>query len=171
MKRMLFALLFLPNILSAQTKEQPYESYDMEGCIKYAIRQMTDTDGVLKDMVKNHIGDNTKTIYIAKQSYLKNMPDTANGYKLVYTDIEENSKDIYKEQKEGTAAVFFLSEMIIKADTSDIWIFPVTIEKKGFKTVSNYATQTSTIHFIFNAAPPKFIFTGAEEHMLAAKKD
>ncbi len=157
MKRLLFLLVLLPQVLLAQD-EQPFEGFKIKDCYDYVSQELAKPNGILHNVTKGSVTNNTKTIYISKQDYLGELPDTANGKMIKQIDVQANMKTIAKEVKKGDAAVFHITNMILRPDTCDIWVFPMELQSSMFKSEVKYSEKGCKAKFFFNQAPPKFIF-------------
>ncbi|MCB0696513.1 MAG: hypothetical protein KDC07_04065 [Chitinophagaceae bacterium] len=168
MKQLLFALLFLPCVVSAQdektSKERPFEGWQISDCQKYAINQLAKgTEGELKAAAEGRIVEGTKTIYIAKQKWLQNVPDTSNGYNIVYIDIDSNGKMLAEEVKKNHAAVYYISPFEMRSNMCEMWVFPIEMKKKGKQ---EYSTTAYKMNFFFNYDPPKYEYRGTDAVVL-----
>lgn len=171
MKKLLFALLMFPFMAMAQddhkTKQSDFQGWKIVDCQKYGIAELAKGDnGVLVNVAKRRITPQTKNIYIAKQTWLKNLPDTANGMQVKYVDIDSNAKEIYTEVKEGTAVVFYMSPFELKSNMCEMWLFPIDITKKGRKYKQEYSTTAYKMNFFFNYDPPVYEYRGTDAVVL-----
>jgi hypothetical protein len=172
MKRLLLALL-LPFAVSAQqdkTNADPsFEGWKISDCQVYALNQLTKgANGELKGAAKGRISENTKTIYIAKQTWLQEIRDTTfNGITIKQVNIDSNLKMLAEEVKNGTAAIYYISPFELKSPMCEMWIFPIDIEK-GFmsKAKQEYATTVFRMNFFFNYDPPKYEYRGTDAVVL-----
>lgn len=167
MKKTLFALLMLPLVTFAQDKKngekKPFEGWKISDCQKYALQELTKGDkGELKAAANGHITPETKTIYIAKQKWLQNLPDTVNGIQIKYIDINNNLNDIAKDVKKNHAAVYYVSPFEMKSTICEMWLFPVEVKKGLGKAKQEYSTTAYKMNFFFNYDPPKYEYRGAE---------
>jgi len=168
MKRLLFALIFLPFAVTAQDpnagKEPAFEGWKISDCQKYALREITKGEkGELKGATAGRVTPTTKTIYIAKQTWLQEVPDTANGFTFRYVDIDSNAKMIAEEVKKGTAAVYYISPFELKTNICEMWIFPIDMKKKGKQ---EFSTTAYKMNFFFNYDPPKYEYRGTDAVVL-----
>ena len=109
--RLLLAMFFLPFAVIAQDATQgqtpAFEGWKIGDCQAFALQELAKADkGELKAATTGRITPTTKTIYIAKQTWLQEVPDTANGITFRYVNIDSNAKMIAEEVKKGTAAVY-----------------------------------------------------------------
>lgn len=158
MKRLIFALILIPQFIFAQEEKKPFEGFEVKNCYQYVASELCKADGIFNTLTNGKVSKVTKTIYINKQSFLVEMPESANGVAIKQIDIQENVKELAKEVKSGEAAIFHITEMTLRPDTCDIWVFPMDIKKSMFKTEVEYSAQGCKAKFFFNQAPPKFIF-------------
>ena len=164
MKQLLFALLFIPCAAFAQNGATEFEGWQISDCQKYAINELTKGDkGELRSAAAGRITEGTKTIYIAKQTWLQNLPDTANGYNIVYINIDSNSKMIYNDIKKNNAAVYYISPFEVRSNMCEMWVFPIEVKKKGKQ---EYATTVYKMNFFFNYDPPKYEYRGTDAVVL-----
>lgn len=162
MKRLIFALILIPQFIFAQEEEQPFEGFEVKNCYQYVAKELCKTDGIFNSLTKNKVKKSTKTIYINKQNFLVEMPETSNGIAIRQIDVMENMKTLAQEVKSGEAAIFHITEMTLRPDTCDIWVFPMDVKKSMFKTEVEYSDQGCKAKFFFNQAPPKFIFRNVD---------
>ncbi len=173
MKRLLFALLLLPFAVSAQqdkTNADPtFEGWKISDCQAYTLKELTEgTKGEMKGAAKGRINETTKTIYIAKQTWLQEIRDTTfNGIAIKQVDIDSNLKMLAEEVKNGTAAIYYISPFELKSPMCEMWIFPIDIEK-GFmsKAKQEYASTVYRVNFFFNYDPPKYEYRGTDAVVL-----
>lgn len=173
MKRLLFTILFLPFVTTAQqdktTTEPQFEGWKISDCQAYALKELAKgANGELKGAAQGRINENTKTIYIAKQTWLQEIRDTTfNGIAIKQVDIDSNIKMLADEVKNGSAAIFYVSPFELKAPMCEMWIFPIEI-KKGFlsKAEQQYATTVYRVNFFFNYDPPKYEYRGTDTVVL-----
>lgn len=162
MKRLIFSLILIPQVLFAQEEGKTFEGFEVKNCYQYVAKELCKTDGIFNSLTKNSISEATKTIYINKQGFLVELPETANGIAIKQIDVAENMKTLAKEVKSGEAAIFHVTEMVLRPDTCDIWVFPMEVKKSMFKTEVSYSEQGCKAKFFFNQAPPKFIFRNVD---------
>lgn len=166
MKSVLFLLLFLPLAVFAQeakTDSVQFEGWVIADCQKFALSELTKgAKGELKDAAAGRITENTKTIYIARQKWLQNMPDTMNGFNIKYVDIDSNLKMLATEVKKNGAAVYYISPFEIKTNMCEMWIFPIEVKKKS----REYNSTVYKMNFFFNYDPPKYQYRGTEKVVL-----
>lgn len=173
MKRLLFALLLLPFAVSAQqdkaNADPTFEGWKISDCQTYTLKELTEgANGEMKGAAKGRITENTKTIYIAKQSWLQEIKDTSfNGIAIKQVDIDSNLKMLAEEVKNGTAAIYYISPFELKSPMCEMWIFPIDIEK-GFmsKAKQEYASTVYRVNFFFNYDPPKYEYRGTDAVVL-----
>lgn len=171
MKSILFALLLLPFAASAQEGKAvtDFEGWKISDCQTYTLKELTKgANGEMKGAAKGRINENTKTIYIAKQSWLQEIKDTAyNGIAIKQVDIDSNIKMLGEEVKNGTAAIYYISPFELKSPMCEMWVFPIDIEK-GFmsKAKQEYATTAYRVNFFFNYDPPKYEYRGTDAVIL-----
>lgn len=170
MKKMLFALLLLPLATLAQEndnvsdEERPFEGWQIKDCQKYALEQLSlGAAGNLKDATEGRITAETKTVYIAKQTWLKDMDDTLNNVVFRFVDIPSNLDDIAKDVKKNNAAVYYLSPFEMKSTICEMWLFPIDVKKGIGKAKQEYSTTAYRMKFFFNYDPPKYEYRGTEK--------
>ena len=172
MKKLLFAILFLPLVTTAQQDTNTgskFEGWKISDCQAYALQELAKgANGELKSVAQGRINEKTKTIYLAKQTWLQEIHDTTfNGIAIKQVDIDSNIKMLTDEVKDGTAAIYYISPFELKAPMCEMWIFPVDI-KKGFlsKAEQQYATTVYRVNFFFNYDPPKYEYRGTDAVVL-----
>ncbi|MCB0699433.1 MAG: hypothetical protein H6551_12645 [Chitinophagales bacterium] len=168
MKQMLLMFLLLPALAMAQDKQEKkhkdWDGWMIKDCQNFAISELTAKDGeAYKEIGADYINENTKVIYISRQPYLKDKEilDTLNGYAIKFIDVDSNYKWLAKEIKEG-AAVYYMTNLHMDANVSDIYIFPITIKTGMFGAKKEYATKSVRLKFFYNYDPPKFEYKGLE---------
>lgn len=172
MKKMLFVLLLLPLAAFSQDKKDSdvpaFEGWQIKDCQVFALDQLTQVEnGVLAMGTKGRITPKTKTIYISKQKWLQNLPDTMNGYEIKYVDIPANVDEIAKDVKKNDAAVYYLSPFEMKSTICEMWVFPVNVKKGTFGAAKQeYCTTSYLMKFFFNYDPPKYEFRGVDAVMM-----
>lgn len=168
MKQLLFALLLLPVMASAQpgssTKQSDFEGWQISDCQRYALSELTKADkGVISNVAANRVTAGTKTIYIAKQKWLQELRDTTlNGIAIKFVDIDSNGKNIAKDIKENSAAVYYISPFELKSNICEMWLFPIEVVKKKGKFTQEYATTVYKMNFFFNYDPPVYEYRGTD---------
>ncbi len=171
MKSILFALLLLPFAAGAQEGKAvtDFEGWKISDCQAYTLKELTKgANGEMKGAAKGRITENTKTIYIAKQSWLQEIKDTTfNGIAIKQVDIDSNLKMLAEEVKNGTAAIYYISPFELKSPMCEMWIFPIDIAK-GFmsKAKQEYASTVYRVNFFFNYDPPKYEYRGTDAVVL-----
>lgn len=163
MKKMLFALLLLPITVFSQTEPQPFEGWKIKDCQEHTLKLLTEgVKGDLKGAAEGRITDKTKTIYVAKQTWLKEAPDTVNGIHIKYVDLAENLNEIAKDVKQNDAAVYYISPFEMKANMCEMYIFPIDVKKGLGKAKQEYSTTSYKTNYFFNYDPPKYVYKGVE---------
>lgn len=167
MKQLLCALLLLPCMAFAQEDKSEaktdFEGWQISDCQKYAINELTKAGGELRNAAQGRIVEGTKTIYIAKQTWLQNLPDTANGYNIVYINIDSSGKMISNDVKKNNAAVYYISPFEMRSNMCEMWIFPIDMKKKGKQ---EFSTTAYKMNFFFNYDPPKYEYRGTDAVLL-----
>ena len=171
MKQVLFILLLLPLAAMAQNdnskKQSDFTGWKMNDCLVYGLKELAKGEnGVLKGAAAGRITPNTKVIYIANQSWLKDVPDTVNGIVYKYVDIDSNIKTIAAQVEMKEAAVFYVSPFELKTNMSELWIFPIDIKKQKRKYVQEYPATGYKMSFFFNYDPPTYEFRGTDAVVL-----
>lgn len=165
MKRMLFMVMLLPLAVLGQDKtaEQEWEGWKIADCNEHAIMElMKGAKGDLSGASEGRITENTKTIYIAKQTWLQNMPDSLNGIHIKYVDIPDNLNEIAKDVKNNDAAVYYISPFEMKSTMCELWVFPIDVKKGMGKAKQEYSTTSYKMNYFFNYDPPKYVYKGTE---------
>lgn len=166
-KNILFALLLLPFAAGAQQGKAvtDFEGWKISDCQTYTLKELTKgAEGEMKAPAKGRVSENTKTIYIAKQTWLQEIRDTTfNGIAIKQVDIDSNLKMLAEEVKNGTAAIYYISPFELKSPMCEMWLFPINIEK-GFmsKAKQEYASTVYRVNFFFNYDPPKYEYRGVD---------
>lgn len=172
MKKLLLILLMLPMAAMAQNdnskKQSDFQGWKMNDCLIYGLKELAKgEEGVVKGAAQGRITPTTKTIYIARQSWLKDAPETnANGVVFKYVDIDSNIKNIAAEVEQKTAAVYYVSPFELKTNMSELWIFPIDIKKNKKKYTQEYSTTGYKMSFFFNYDPPTYEFRGTDAVVL-----
>lgn len=168
MKKLFYSLICLPFLANAQkADDKPFEGYFEKDCYMYVASELAKPDGIFKNLTTGKVTEDTKTIYLTRQTYLgKKLNDTTiNGIHIVQTNVDSISKTIAKDIKKNKAAAFHITNMILRPDTCDIWVFPIIVKKSMFKSSTEYSSTGCKAKFFFNQSPPKFIYrrTDCEE--------
>lgn len=172
MKHFILGLLFLPLTVFAQqenTADPDFEGWQIKDCQAFALKELTKGEnGKLSTVAKGRVSEKTKTIYLARQTWLQEIKDTVfNGIAIKQVDIDENIKTLADDVKNGTAAIFYISPFELKAPQCEMWIFPVDVNKKFMgKAEQQYATTVYRMNFFFNYDPPKYEYRGMDTVVL-----
>lgn len=166
MKRMLsIILLLLPvtTFCQTETEEKPFETWSIKGCQEYVISELIKAEnGKMKDAAKGRVTNTTKTIYITKQAWLQDLPDTINGVSIKYVDIDDDATTIAKDVKANDAAVYYISPLEMKVGMGEMWLFPIDVTKGMGKAKINYSSTAYKIKYFFNYDPPKYEYRGVD---------
>lgn len=168
MKKLFYSLICLPFLANAQkADDKPFEGYFEKDCYIYVASELTKPDGIFKNLTAGKVTEDTKTIYLTTQTYLgKKLADTTiNGVRIVQTNVDSVAKASAKDFKKHKAAAFHITNMILRPDTCDVWVFPINVKKSLFKCSTEYSSTGCKAKFFFNQSPPKFIYrrTDCEE--------
>lgn len=168
MKKLIFLLILLPFAAMAQTgnageEESKFTGYDTKACQRYMLSEMTQPDGELKAVTHGLITPETKTIYLSKQTYLKDINDTTiNGIAIKQIDVDSSIDFLQKEVKHNHAAVFYVSHFMFQSPNSEMWVIPIYIKKSLFKTKKEYSDTGCKMKFFFHYDPPRHIYKGTD---------
>lgn len=168
MKKLFYSLICLPFLANAQqADDKPFEGYFEKDCYVYVASELTKPNGIFKNLTAGMITKDTKTIYLTTQTYLgKKLADTTiNGVRIVQTNVDSVAKANAKDFKKQNAVAFHITNMVLRPDTCDIWVFPITVKKSMFKSETIFSSTGCKAKFFFNQSPPKFIYrrTDCEE--------
>ncbi len=171
MKRLLFIALLLPVLAFAQQEEEKpikdWEGLKIRDCQEFFLSELISTEGDVHPLIgKGRITENTKTIYIFNQAYLKEAPKNVNGIEIQYIDVDSNLKWLAGEVKKNDAAVFYMSNLHIDPSTCEMYVFPIDVKSGMFGTKMQYNTKSVKMNFFYNYDPPRFHYKGVEVVML-----
>lgn len=165
MKQLLFALLMFPLLASAQSdkKMSDFQGVQMSDCIKYSVKELARGEkGVLTQATAGRVTPQTKTIYIARQTWLKDMPESYNGITLKYVDIDSNIQAIAEDVQNNKAAVFLVGNFEPKSNMSELWVFPIELKKVKKKYEKEFLPTAYKMHFFFAYDPPSYEYRGTD---------
>lgn len=160
MKRLLLTLILLPTLAFAQQKKyDPVYHLDIHGCYEYAITALVHGDADLESIAGKK---KKKAIYFSKEYYTAGFPEEIDGCAIKFIDIDLNKETLYKEQKSKKGVVMYMSVLNLTADTCDLWMIPIDIEKKGEEYSWSYNDGGCHVFYNFNKEAGKLGYLKTE---------
>lgn len=171
MKKLLLLLLIFPLATIVYGAEEDsvkkWEGSFIKDCHKFAIEELTlGNKGELSAIASSRVTANTKTIYISKQRYLQDIPDTINGIRIVQIAVDSNLKMLGKTSKNNEAAVYYISSFELNSQLSSIWVMPIDVKCGLFGTKMEYGEDVCKMNFFFHYDPPKYYYKGTNVETL-----
>ncbi|WP_276133610.1 hypothetical protein [Polluticoccus soli] len=165
MRYLLSLLLVLPLGAFAQLQKFGFEGFRNHDCINFVISQFAKgNDSVVCTLPTKIMKPGTKTIYIMKTDYLKNVPEHVGNYDIRVVDVEQDAKMLYHQQQDSNAVILYLSDGLAKLSYWTVWVMPMNVTRKTFnkyKTVFDNSGGFKSV-FFFNDATAKFTFDRTE---------
>ena len=164
MRYLLCLLMVLPLSGFGQAKRFDFEAFMVHDCINFVITQFAKkNDSVVCQLATRQLKPETKTIFIMKNDYLKDVPAQVNGYNIRLADIKEDADMLYRQQRDSSAVILYLSDGLAKHSYWTVWVMPMKAQRKTFKkTTVGYENGGFKAIFFFNDANAKFVFDRTE---------
>lgn len=167
MKYLVGLLLLIPTLSFGQLNKFGFTGYNDYECINFVIKQFAlKNDSVACKLPATLLKPNVHTIYIMKMPYLKEVPDSVNGYAIKVIDIDkkDNAKLLYKAQRDENGIILHLTNTLNKYSYWTVWVMPMKVEKHflkgpkvGFESVLGFKAT-----FFYNDGNGTFSFDRTE---------
>lgn len=154
LKTLLF-LLLLPAVVSAQASRD-MEIWRETDCYVHALRYITETKGKVNDTCYKILPDSIREFYIIRTSFLNNLPDTLNGYRIHYINPDSNLSSIVHKGK--NTPVYYLAKWHHHLDYYQFWVMQASIKRKKLQ----YDRKAYKFHYFYHQETSKFEFTRTE---------
>ncbi len=157
-------ILFTPLLATAQATKGPTDAYRIYQCERYIVEQIAKKQhGLLDTFSRQIVTPTTKTIYVVKTSYIRNLPDTVNGYHIRLVDVDSMAKTMYRELKDESSVLLYLTDGLNLYEQYTIWVMPVSLEKKGRRYLRKYElTPSCKVIFNYTSGTGLFSLTNVE---------
>ncbi|MBN8671109.1 MAG: hypothetical protein J0L80_10520 [Chitinophagales bacterium] len=157
MKRLLLLLGLLPIGATAQMKSSDCQ-LDIYGCYVYSLKAFAKGSDGLAKFRKQILPAKTTDVYISKQYFTVNLPESAEGINYHYEDISEQTAELYKQQQSKKAICMYMTDLAIGADTCHLWMMPVNLVKQGNEIEMDYPSKGCKLNFVVNKETGKLCF-------------
>lgn len=164
----LFYLLIIaaPFTTKAQTQKAkwPQDAHRIYQCERYLIEQIAKKqNGLLDTFARQILTPGIKNIYVVKTDYIRDVPDSLNGYRIKIIDVDSAGKFLYKELDKKNSVLLYMTDGINLYEQYTVWIMPVTIDKRGWRYQRKYElTPNCKVVFTFNVNTGLFTPTEVE---------
>ena len=167
MKYLAGLLLLIPTLSFGQLVKFDFKGYREHECINFVITQFAKkNDSVVCKLADSLLKPNIHTIYIMKMPYLKEVPDSVNGYaiKVIDFDNKANAKLLYQAQHDDNGIILHVSNMLNKYAFWTVWVMPMKAEKHFLKKPKVVFDKVSGFKatFFYNDANGTFTFDKTE---------
>jgi hypothetical protein len=151
MKKILFILLFVPFALHAQYNDG-MDLLRENDCYKHVAKLLTQKNGRVSDTCQPVYNTESKHIYIVNRDYLKDFPDTINGYTIHRFNDNEDLKAIHNEIEDKEATALFIAQWTHSNDFFFYWVFPIKVKKNKIQ----YDSKVYKFQYNFHAENARF---------------
>jgi hypothetical protein len=151
MKKILFILLFAPFVLHAQYNDG-MELLKENDCYKNLAKLLTQKNGKVSDTCQPVYNTESKDLYIINRDYLKDFPDTINGYTVHRFNDDGELKTIHKEIEDKEATALFIGHWTHSDHLFFYWVFPIKVKNKKIQ----YQRKVYKFQYNFHAENGKF---------------